>query len=124
MEPPAIQDPRPRFEDGQLCVISCRTCSWTSVGPGPLCPSCGDAVEPSTIEPVGSVWSATVVHIATPGRLPPYGLAYVDVDAGPRVLAHTAPERLPLGVPVRLRMGTDGDVVAESVTDSAPEVAR
>lgn len=28
-----------------------------------------------------------MVHVALPGRTPPYALAYVDLDQGPRILA-------------------------------------
>jgi uncharacterized OB-fold protein len=38
--------------------------------------------------PGGTVFSATVLRVPVPGRTPPYGLAYVDVDDGPRLLAH------------------------------------
>lgn len=40
--------------------------------------------------PAGTVWAATTQHIAVPGREPPVTLAYVDLDDGPRVLAHVA----------------------------------
>lgn len=53
--------------------------------------------------PEGVVWSATVVRVPLPGRAPPYGLAYVDLDDGPRVLAHVQGETVPIGARVRLR---------------------
>jgi len=34
------------------------------------------------------VFSSTVLHIPVPERPPPTCLAYVDVDDGPRILAH------------------------------------
>jgi hypothetical protein len=34
------------------------------------------------------VFSSTTVHVALPGRTAPYVLAYVDLDAGPRILVH------------------------------------
>jgi len=37
---------------------------------------------------MGTVFSATVVRVAVPGRTPPYALAYVDLDDGPRILSH------------------------------------
>jgi uncharacterized OB-fold protein len=64
------------------------------------------------------VWSATVVRVPVPGRTPPYVLAYVDLDEGPRVLAHvagtdaTAP---PIGSTVHVcGVGADGDLEVTS----------
>ena len=65
--------------------------------------------------PDGTVWSATVVRIPVPGRMPPYALAYVDLDDGPRVLAH-ADDAVPIGARVRLKESTDGDVRVEVLT--------
>ena len=43
---------------------------------------------PATFGPGGTVFSSTVLRIPVPGRTPPFTLAYVDVDDGPRILAH------------------------------------
>ncbi|MCY3860833.1 MAG: OB-fold domain-containing protein [bacterium] len=43
---------------------------------------------PATFGPKGTVFSSTVLRIPVPGRTPPFTLAYVDVDDGPRILAH------------------------------------
>jgi hypothetical protein len=45
-------------------------------------------MEPDTFGPRGTVFSATVIRISVSDRVPPYGLAYVDLDGGPRILAH------------------------------------
>ena len=42
----------------------------------------------ATFGPKGTVFSSTVLRIPLPGRTPPFTLAYVDVDDGPRILAH------------------------------------
>lgn len=59
------------------------------------------------------------MRVPVPGRTPPYGLAYVDLDEGPRVLAHVDSdgdaERLPPGTCVRVCGTTaDGDVLVTS----------
>lgn len=78
--------------------------------------------------PSGTVWSSTVVRVPVPGRTPPYGLAYVDLDNGPRVLAHVADpgtdtgtdpgtERVPPGTRVTIVGETlDGDVLVAVVS--------
>ena len=43
---------------------------------------------PATFGPKGTVFSSTVLRIPVPGRTPPFAMAYVDVDDGPRILAH------------------------------------
>ncbi len=59
-----------------------------SVSP-PRCPVCGrDSMSPATFGPKGTVFSSTVLRIQIPGRTPPFTLAYVDLDDGPRILAH------------------------------------
>lgn len=85
----------------------------------PSCPRCGGATAPAEFGPGGTVWSATVVRVAVAGHTPPYALAYVDLDAGPRVLAHvagpagTAP---PIGSRVRLVPSGDGDLTVTAGT--------
>ena len=127
-----IVDPRPRIvaaPDGAGVVAGVRCtdherCPGRAAFDWPACPTCGGTVEPAEFGPGGTVWSSTVVRIQVPGRTPPYALAYVDLDDGPRVLAHTA-EQQPVGSRVRLLGpstrhlmghpcdGDDGDVRAE-----------
>lgn len=52
------------------------------------CPECRGPVDEAVFGPEGTVFSSTTVHVALPGRKVPYVLAYVDLDAGPRILAH------------------------------------
>ncbi len=78
---------------GDGCVLltgsRCGECGHPmSVSP-PRCPVCGrDSMSPATFGPTGTVFSSTVLRIPVPGRTPPFTLAYVDVDDGPRILAH------------------------------------
>lgn len=107
-------DPRPRVEQGVLSVSRCRDCQHPHAHLTRRCVKCrGARVAPDTVAPVGTVWASTVVHIATTEMRPPYGLCYVDVDAGPRVLAITEAVTLEVGTRVRLstRSGT-GELTA------------
>ena len=77
------------------------------------CPRCAGSVADAEFGPVGTVWASTVVRVPVPGRTPPYALAYVDLDDGPRILAHVAgmTEPPPVGARVRLEERTqDGDL--------------
>jgi uncharacterized protein len=108
-------DPRPRVVAGEgggrVAGRRCTACGEVCAFTWPACPACGGPVEPAEFGPLGTVWSATVVRIPVPGRTPPYGLAYVDLDEGPRVLAHTGGP-VPIGARVRLVPGGD-DVTVE-----------
>ncbi len=91
---PAIErvDPRPQVveRDGVALLAGgrCQACRYPTATPLPRCPVCGGPGEPDEIGPGGTVFSATVLRIPVPGRTPPLALAYVDLDDGPRILAH------------------------------------
>lgn len=118
-------DPRPALVHGpdgfRLSGTRCTVCHYPAGRiVAPWCARCQGEVHPATFGPSGTVWSSTVLRVPLPGRTPPYVLAYVDVNDGPRVLAHVA------GAHERLRVGTtvhfcgtseDGDVL---VTCGAP----
>jgi uncharacterized protein len=100
-------DPRPAVEvNGETVTVvgsRCESCGYVTAGEVPACPACGGATARTACGPRGSVWASTVVRIPVPGREPPYGLAYVDLEDGPRVLVHCAGEApLPVGSEVRL----------------------
>ena len=103
---PFGSDPRPAVTsagllEGGLCVA----CEMPLLYCPPLCPECGAQVRPASFGPDGTVWSSTVLRIRVSGRLPPAALAYVDIDGGPRLLAHLpdgSSEALPPGARVRL----------------------
>ena len=76
---------------GDLVLLAggrCHVCRYPTVAPLPRCPVCGGASGPDEMGPAGTVFSATVLRIPVPGRTPPMVLAYVDLDDGPRILAH------------------------------------
>ncbi len=114
---PALPDPRPKtvLQGGQYFVrgAHCPSCGHASAVRVPWCPRCRADTTEKLYGPAGTVWSSTVVHIGLPNRKPPYSLAYVDLDQGPRVLAHVAAPRgrLAVGTRVRLTAATaNGDV--------------
>lgn len=119
--PQAPYDPRPatRAVDGRHVVagISCPACGYVAAGTRPWCPECRGAVEEATFGPAGRVWSSTIVRVPVPGRTPPYAMAYVDIDEGPRVLAHLHGETdapVPIGTAVMfVEASAEGDLVVE-----------
>lgn len=119
---PTTVDPRPRVErgpDGRCRVEGCRCpfCGEVAAYVWPRCPACRSGVVPAFFGPDGTVWSSTVVRVPVPGRTPPYALAYVDLDDGPRVLAHVTGTGAPIGSRVRVTPPSpDGDLTVEVLT--------
>jgi uncharacterized protein len=86
-----VADSRPVLDDGAVLGARCTACRYPAAQQGlPWCPVCYDPVEPDRFATTGTVWSATVVAIPVGDRRPPFGLAYLDLDDGPRVLVHLA----------------------------------
>ncbi|MDE0615266.1 MAG: hypothetical protein F4124_02700 [Acidimicrobiia bacterium] len=86
-------DPRPELavREGRILLNGsrCGNCGYPLAVNPPRCPICGsDSMAPATFGPKGTVFSSTVLRVPVPGRTPPFTLAYVDVDDGPRILAH------------------------------------
>ena len=82
-------DPRPVIAGGELQGARCAACGHPHALRVARCTRCrAAALEPASFGPDGTVWSTTTLHVAAGGRSAPYTLAYVDLDGGPRVLAH------------------------------------
>lgn len=123
-----VVDPRPRSRldaDGAWRVhgLRCQRCGAVAAYAWPSCPACAGPTEPGAFGPAGTVWSSTVVRIPVPGRTPPFTLAYVDLDDGPRVLAHVPGAEAPPAVGGRARLVApteSGDLAVEMTTGTAP----
>jgi len=114
-----VADSRPAFDRSEVegdavLGVRCTACRYPAAQDGiPWCPVCYSPVEPARFATTGAAWSSTVVAIRVGERRPPFGLAYLDLDDGPRVLVHLAdPAVVPIGARLRIT-GTDGgDLVA------------
>lgn len=122
-----MTDPRPRVvpygegEGAAVVGVRCTACGYPVAFARPACPVCSGPVSRARFGPAGTVFASTVVRIPVGARTPPYGLAYVDLDDGPRVLAATAagPDGATVAVPVGARVrlvgvGGAGDPLVES----------
>lgn len=65
-------------------------------------------MHPEEFAGTGVVWSRTTINIAVGDHVPPYTVAYVDLDNGPRILAHVAGGNVDVGARVRLVGPTPG----------------
>jgi uncharacterized protein len=111
-----VAESRPAFDDGAVLGVRCTACRYPAAQRGiPWCPSCYAPVEDERFAATGTIWSSTVVAIKVGTRRPPFALAYLDLDDGPRVLVHLAePAVAPIGTRARITHTDDGDLVAEA----------
>jgi uncharacterized protein len=95
---------------GQRCV----DCGYPVAVAGPWCPRCRGELRAAAFGPRGTAWASTVVRVPLPGREPPWGLVYVDLDCGPRVLGHLEAAERPVAVGARMELvglSDGGDLV-------------
>ncbi|NKQ52458.1 hypothetical protein HFP15_06160 [Amycolatopsis sp. K13G38] len=112
-----VADPRPVFDGTAVLGTRCTACRYPSAQQEPpWCPVCYGEPAPERFAATGSVWSSTVVAIPVGTRKPPFGLAYLDLDDGPRVLVHLAEAAtLPPGSRLVVTGTDEGDLVAREV---------
>ena len=123
--PPARPMPAPTPEtqhfwdctaQGELRLQRCRGCSTTYFPPQPFCPACSsDDIAVIVASGRGSLYSYVITHLPAPGCAPPYVLAVVALDEGPRLLSNVVnvdpdPEALPLDLPLEVVYEAVGDV--------------
>jgi len=74
----------------RLMVQKCSDCSAHQFYPRPFCLACeGESLDWVEVSGSGTIYSKTVVRIpVTPDLEPPYALAIVELDEGPRLLSN------------------------------------
>ena len=115
-------DPRPRAErHGSEVTVAgwrCRDCAHPVTQPVLRCPACRGEVDETTFASEGEVWASTCLRVRVPGHEPPFAVAYVVLDGGPRVLVHTGVTPLAPGTRARVVDVTpDGALVAEQLEE-------
>ena len=93
---------------GELRLQSCRDCAHVYFPPRPFCPACASRdVEVIRASGRGSLHSYVVSHLPAPGFEPPYAIAVVKLDEGPKMLTQIVgtacdPDLLKLDDPVEV----------------------
>jgi uncharacterized OB-fold protein len=74
---------------GELRLQSCDDCRHTYFPPRPFCPKCGSR-KVSIIKAAGKakLFSYVIHHRPAPGFTPPYAIAVVELDEGPRMMTN------------------------------------
>ncbi len=93
---------------GELRLQRCDACAKVYFPPRPFCPACASrqvSVFPASGR--GSLYSYVIHHRKVPGFTPPYAIAVVQLDEGPRVMSNIVdcpqtPEALQLDMPLEV----------------------
>ncbi len=118
--------PRPtpetqHFWDGtrerELRLQRCDACDKVYFPPQPFCPGCASR-EVSVFKASGRgiLYSYVINHRAAPGFEPPYSIAVVELDEGPRMMTNIVgtpqtPEALRLDMPLEVVFEAFGDEI-------------
>jgi uncharacterized OB-fold protein len=100
---------------GELRLQRCAACSHVYFPPRPFCPQCASP-EVGVFRASGraTLYSYVIHHRAAPGFVPPYSIAVVQLEEGPRMMTNIVeveqtPEALQLDMPL--------EVVFQRMTD-------
>lgn len=111
---------------GQLRLQRCTACRHAYFPPRPFCPACGDrAVESFTATGRATLYSYIISHLPAPGHTPPYAIAVVELQEGPRMMTNIVgceqtPEALTLDMPLRAVFRERGAVTVPLFAPAGP----
>lgn len=111
--PKPVPTPETRhFWDGtrerRLLLQQCESCAHTYFPPRPFCPRCsGRQVKVVEASGRARLYSYVIGQRPAPGFEPPYSIAVVELDEGPRMMTNIVgcpqtPEALQLDMPVQV----------------------
>jgi uncharacterized OB-fold protein len=94
---------------GELRLQRCNKCSKAYFPPRPFCPECGHReVTVFKASGKGFLYSYVIHHRPVPGFTPPYSIAVVELEEGPRMMTNIVdcpqtPEALQLDMKVQVK---------------------
>jgi uncharacterized OB-fold protein len=95
--------------EGELRLQRCLDCAHVYFPPRPFCPQCAHReVEVFPATGRATLYSYVINHRPTPGHEPPYAIAVVQLEEGPRMMTNLidceqTPEALILDMPLSVR---------------------
>lgn len=97
---------------GELVVQRCSSCGHHQLYPRPFCLACdGDDLRWVRAAGTGTVYTRTVVRVpVSPDLEPPYAVAVVELDEGPRLMGNLADASTPIDARVRIAWRTRPDL--------------
>ena len=93
---------------GELRLQRCIECGTVYFPPRPFCPKNGSrAVEVFTASGRGRLFSYVINHLPSPGFTPPFAIAVVELEEGPRLMSNIVgcpqtPEALRIDMPLEV----------------------
>ena len=93
---------------GELRLQRCIECGTVYFPPRPFCPTNGSrAVEVFTASGRGRLFSYVINHLPSPGFTPPFAIAVVELEEGPRLMSNIVgcpqtPEALQIDMPLEV----------------------
>lgn len=118
-EPRSTPETEPFWEGtaaGELRLQRCATCDAHYFPARPFCPTClGDDVVWETVSGKGTLHTYVINHRAAPGFAPPYAIAVIQLDEGPRMMGNITgvdqtPEALVLDMPLQITFEQRGEM--------------
>lgn len=114
---------------GELRIQRCQDCEGAYFPPRPFCPRCSSrnvAVEVASGR--ATLYSYVIHHREMPGFTPPYAIAVVELEEGPRMMTNIVgceqtPEALVLDMPLEVTFEQVGEAISVPLFRPA-EVAR
>ncbi len=105
-------------KSGELRLQRCDACQHTYFPPRPFCPACASR-EVSVFRASGRaiLHSYVISHRPAPGFVPPYSIAVVELEEGPRMMTNIVgcpqtPEALVLDMPLAVRFEPIDDEIS------------
>lgn len=123
---PRKMAPRPSVETqpfwdgcaaGELRMQRCRPCDQLYFPPRSFCPRClSDDVSWESLSGRGTLHTYLINHRAAPGFEPPYAIAVVQLDEGPRMMSNIVgveqtPEALEIDMALEVTFEERGEVM-------------
>ena len=93
---------------GELRLQKCAACDHAYFPPRPFCPQCASQdVRVFLASGRATLYSYVIHHRQTPGFVPPYSIAVVELEEGPRMMSNIVevdqtPEALQLDMPLEV----------------------
>jgi len=102
-------------KQGELRLQTCNSCNHTYFPPRPFCPECSSRdVKVVKATGKGRLFSYIINHLPTPGFKPPFAVAVVELEEGPRMMSNIleceqTPEALQLDMPLEVTFVKESD---------------
>ena len=103
---------------GELRLQKCDDCAHVYFPPRPFCPKCASrSVDVFAASGKARLYSYVINHRAPPNWNPPYAIAVVELEEGPRMMTNIVeceqtPEALVLDMPLEVTFEQRGDDIA------------